>query len=87
MEDTPLPPTLITDYERGKLRLYDEIIVKFSEALSVSTDQLLGRDDNLLKKVQANRKTMQSLNTIEELPEHKKKAILKTLDDLIRANS
>jgi ribosome-binding protein aMBF1 (putative translation factor) len=34
--------TLISDYERGKLRLHDKVLRKFAMALEVSTDEILG---------------------------------------------
>jgi transcriptional regulator with XRE-family HTH domain len=33
---------LISDYERGKIRLYDEMLARFAVALEVTTDELLG---------------------------------------------
>ncbi|MBN1615827.1 MAG: helix-turn-helix transcriptional regulator [Spirochaetales bacterium] len=79
--------TLVTDYERGKLRLYDELIIKLADALNVSTDELLGIQSTEIEGFKANRRVMQRMRTIDQLPEYKKKVILKTLDDLIRANS
>ena len=36
---------LISDYERGRRRLYDEMVARFAIALEVSTDYLLGLTD------------------------------------------
>ena len=79
--------TLISDYERGKLRLYDELIVKLAEAFQISTDEILGIENTQNEKHDPPRRIMKRLWEIEALPETKRKAILKTLDDLIRANS
>lgn len=40
-EKTGLIQALISDYERGKLRLNADMILRFSSALEVSTDDLL----------------------------------------------
>jgi transcriptional regulator with XRE-family HTH domain len=38
---TGLIQALISDYERGKLRLNSEMILRFATALEISTDELL----------------------------------------------
>ena len=38
--------TVVSDYERGALRLHGELILKLAEILSVSADELLGRETN-----------------------------------------
>jgi hypothetical protein len=77
----------ITDYETGRARMNDEMVVRFALALKVSTDQLLGLKDfddtNAIPSLRITRR----LRELDQLPEQKRKAILKTLDDLIRANS
>ncbi len=40
-EKTGLVQTLVSDYERGKLRLNADMILRFATALEVSTDDLL----------------------------------------------
>lgn len=77
--------SLITDYERGKLRLFDEVIVKLAEAFETTTDDVLGYKTQK-EPIETNVRIMKRFRKIETLPEMKKKAILKTLDDLIRAN-
>jgi hypothetical protein len=77
----------ITDYETGRTRMNDEMVVRFALALNVSTDQLLGiKDIDDIQAIPSLRITRR-LRDLEQLPEQKRKAILKTLDDLIRANS
>lgn len=77
----------ITDYETGRTRMNDEMLARFALVLDVSSDQLLGlKDIDALDAVPSLRITRR-LRELEQLPEPKRKAILKTLDDLIRANS
>jgi transcriptional regulator with XRE-family HTH domain len=77
----------IADYETGKVRMNDEMVVRFAITLKVSADELLGlKNQDLGTEAPALRITKR-LREIQELPESKRKAILKTLDDLIKANS
>lgn len=86
-EKIGIASTLISDYERGKLRLYDELIIKMAEVFQISTDQVLGYNIPTEEEKPPSRRIMKRLRDIENLPDPKKKAILKTLDDLIKANS
>jgi transcriptional regulator with XRE-family HTH domain len=36
---------MVSDYELGRVKLYDEMVVRFAIALGVSTDYLLGLKD------------------------------------------
>ena len=78
--------SIIADYERGKLRLYDKIIIELTNILKISSDELLGIKNNT-ENYEPSLRLMRRFIKIEKLPENKKKAILKTIDDLIRANS
>jgi transcriptional regulator with XRE-family HTH domain len=40
-ERTAIVQTVLSDYERGKLRLNADMIVRFAQALEVTTDELL----------------------------------------------
>jgi len=77
---------LVTDYETGRLRMYDEMIIRFALALDVNTDVLLGLNKKDTLKSFPGLRVMKRMKEIEKLPEAKRKAILKTVDDLIRAN-
>ena len=78
--------SIIADYERGKLRLNDKIIIELTNILKISSDELLGIKNNN-KNYEPSLRLMRRFIKIEKLPENKKKSILKTIDDLIRANS
>ena len=80
--------SLVSDYERGRLKINDEMIVRFSLALSVTTDELLGlREMETGENGHISLRVARRMKQIDELPEGRKKAILRTFDDLIRANS
>jgi len=77
---------LVSNYETGYVRLHDEMVARFALVLNVSTDELLGLKnfrtiDNSMSLRMARR-----IKEIESLPEKRKKAILHTIDDLIKAN-
>lgn len=77
---------LEASYESGRIRLYDDMVARFALALGISADALLGLDETSLQDVPSVRFTKR-LMELEKLPEPKKKALISTLDDLIRANN
>ncbi|MBN2617539.1 MAG: helix-turn-helix transcriptional regulator [Spirochaetales bacterium] len=76
----------LADYERGRSRIYDEMIIRIAMALNITTDQLLGFEKNIEFFENINLKYTKRIKEIENLPEYSRKNILKTLDDLIKAN-
>lgn len=77
---------LEASYESGRIRLYDDMVARFALALGISADTLLGIDEATPQDVPSVRFTKR-LKELEKLPEPKKKALISTLDDLIRANN
>ncbi|OVE75997.1 hypothetical protein BVX97_02650 [bacterium E08(2017)] len=82
-EKTGLKQNLVSDYERSKLRLNADVIIRFCKALNISADELLGLksprntspiDPLLLKR----------LKRIEQLPPSQKSALLKTIDTFLK---
>jgi transcriptional regulator with XRE-family HTH domain len=79
---------LVASYERERVRLYDEMVARFALALGVSADEILGLDQSGSTDTKhTSLRVTRRLRELDQLPEQKRKAILKTLDDLIRANS
>ena len=78
---------LVTDYETGRTHMNDEMVVRFSLALKISTDQLLGIKRDQFEKSNLPLRYARRIRDIEKLPEIKRRMILKIIDDLIRANS
>jgi len=76
----------ISDYELDRVRPNDEVILRLVLALGVSSDDLLGLTDLKMNDT-PNLRFTRRVRELDQLPENKKKIILKTLDDLIRANS
>jgi transcriptional regulator with XRE-family HTH domain len=78
--------TMVTDYECGQVRLYDEILARLALVLECSADMILGLKPVSKIDSSPQLKFTRRIKELEQLPEIKQKAILKTLDDLIRAN-
>lgn len=74
---------LISDYERGKLRMNAGVVVALAKALKVSSDELLG-----LKKTRQNghfdRRFVRRLRKMSKLPRRDKEALLSMIDAFIR---
>ncbi len=78
---------LISEYETGRVRIYDEMIARIAMALNFSTDILHGLEkQEINSEANINLRYTKRIKEIEKLPEHKKRAVLKTLDDSIKAN-
>jgi len=73
---------VISDYERGKLRLSAEMALRFATALDIPIQELL--QTNKLVPVDAapkpSRRLLRRLERIEHLPRRKQEALLTTID-------
>jgi transcriptional regulator with XRE-family HTH domain len=76
-----LTQTLVSDYERGKLRLNAEMLTRFALALEVTSDEILGidRKDKARAKPQA-RRILRRLQALEKLPKRDQETVLRTID-------
>jgi transcriptional regulator with XRE-family HTH domain len=86
-EGTGLIQELVSSYERGKLRLNADMILRFSEILSVSADELLrgSKKEPASTKRQPSIKLIRRMEQIEELPPYQQRALLMTIDNFITA--
>ena len=81
-EKTGLIQTLISDYERGKLRLNADMILRFATALEVSTDELL-QPAGPRPTRKPSRKVLRRLELIESLPARQQTTLLRTIDTFL----
>jgi len=80
-ERTGLIQVLISDYERGKLRLTAEMAIRFVDVLGVSTDELLrGKKRATPPSRQPSRKLLRRMEQIDNLPGHRQRALLAAID-------
>jgi transcriptional regulator with XRE-family HTH domain len=63
---------LVTDYERGKVRLFDEMLSRFALTPKVTADALLGLKNIDYLEPSPSLRVMKRLQEIEKLPEIKK---------------
>ncbi len=84
-ERTGLVQTLVSDYERGKLRLNADMILRFTTALDVSTDELLQPTSGPKPARKSSRRVLQRLERIEALPAHVQTTVLKSLDLMLNS--
>jgi transcriptional regulator with XRE-family HTH domain len=86
-EKVGLSREAIAAYESGRVHLLDDMIARLAVALTASADELLGLKPAPQGEASSGLRLTRRLRELDQLPEPKRKAILKTLDDLIRANS
>ena len=76
---------LVSDYERDKLRLNADMVVRFATALEITTDELLkpnGKGTPLRRKPSL--RMLRRLEKIESLPAHQQTTLLKTIDTFLK---
>jgi transcriptional regulator with XRE-family HTH domain len=83
-ERVGLIQTLISDYERDKLRLHAEMVVRLAQGLGVSADELLGLKNGSGHGRRPKRRVLRRVEQIEQLPEPQQRALLKTIDAYVR---
>jgi transcriptional regulator with XRE-family HTH domain len=85
-EKLSLAQPVVSDYERGELRLHGELIVKLTHILGVSAEELLG-----LEKTKGNgasiknRRLARRLQEIDRLPRRDQQALLRTIDRFLES--
>jgi transcriptional regulator with XRE-family HTH domain len=79
---TGLIQALISDYERDKLRLNAEMILRFAAALEVTTDDLL-QPGGPKPARKPSRRVLRRLEQIETLPSPQQITLLKTIDTFL----
>ena len=78
--------TLVSDYEQEKLRLSAEMAARLAQALGVSLDELMGLKAPRMRaaKDELSLKLVRRLKGIERLPPAKQKALLSTIDSVLK---
>jgi transcriptional regulator with XRE-family HTH domain len=76
----------IASYESGRSHLMVITLLDMAAALRVSVNEILGLERKTVEMT-ITRRWSKRMNIIETLPESVKKHILRTLDDVIKANT
>ncbi len=79
-----LSQPMVSDYERGELRLHGELIIEIAKILGTSADELLGiKTDNKKNGASKNRRLSRRLQAIDQLPKRDQDALFRTIDAFI----
>jgi transcriptional regulator with XRE-family HTH domain len=87
-ERTGLIQVVVSDYERGRLRLPADMAVRFAEVMGVTVDELLQprKKSGAAKTAkQPSLKLVRRMEQIESLPIYQQRALLTTIDTFIAA--
>lgn len=76
--------TLVSDYEIGRLHLSDDMIIRFSLALEISSDKILGLSKLIKESPSTNLKLTKRLKVIEDLSPADQKKVLQNMDLIIQ---
>jgi len=71
---------IVSDYERGELRLHGELLLQLAQILDVSVDEILGLGEAKRPARAANRRFLRRLQEIDKLPRRDQEALLRTID-------
>ena len=82
-EQLGISQPIISDYERGELRLHGELILKLAEILDCSTDELLGRRERKATAGSGNRRLLRMAQKFKLLPKRDQEALLRMIDALL----
>jgi transcriptional regulator with XRE-family HTH domain len=77
----------ISSYESGRLRPHPQMLLKLSEILELSVDQLLGRETTTKAAIDArvDRRFLRRLRLVKTLPKRDQDALLRTIDAFLAA--
>jgi transcriptional regulator with XRE-family HTH domain len=74
-------------YEAGRNHLMDTTLLDIAAVLRVSPNEILGLERRVAETPAISRRLAKRVAVIESLPESVRKHILRTLDDVIKANT
>jgi transcriptional regulator with XRE-family HTH domain len=75
-----MPQALLSDYERGRLRIHGGLIAALAHALRVSSDEILGLRPPKQNGISYDRRLLRRLEQIQRLPRGERQALVKTID-------
>lgn len=75
----------IAAYETGRVRLMDDIIIRFATSLKITTDEILGIKEPIDTVPTLSLRLVKRLQKIENLPPNQQKVLLKNIDMFLKA--
>ena len=79
-EALAIPQALVSEYERGNVRLHGAIVAAFAKLFAASADEILGLKPPKTNGSFKDRRFFRRLERIEKLPRRSKQVLLKTID-------
>ena len=81
--------SLVSDYERGRIRPYPEMLARFSLSLEVSIDEIVGLQRPKAKPDASpvSRRFLRRIQQIDKLPKRDQEALLRTIDAFLRGRA
>jgi len=79
-EELGINQSLISEYEKGSVRLHAPLVAGFAKALHVSADEILSLKAVRTNGTHKNRRFVRRLRHIEQLPPTQQDTVLKLLD-------
>jgi transcriptional regulator with XRE-family HTH domain len=76
--------TLVSEYERGTVRIHGALLAAFAKILEVSADELLCLSKPKQNGAVHDRRVLRVVREIEALPRRDKDALLKTINNFLR---
>ncbi len=83
-ERVGLNQPLISQYERGDVRLHGALVARLAKALGASADEVLGLQRTHNEAPSKDRRFIHRLRQIERLPDRSKQVLLKTIDTFLK---
>jgi len=77
---------LISDYERDRIRMHAEMIVRFAKILGICSDELLGlkQGKNGSSTPKVSRRVLRRVEQIDKLAANDQRALLRTIDAFLQ---
>ena len=83
-EKLGLTQSLVSSYERGTRRLYVDLMVDMAEAFGITPNELLGVGTSGKASKSLSVHVFKRMNKIQELPKHRQKMLLGTIDFFLK---
>lgn len=74
---------LVSQYERGEIRLQATLVAAFAKLLRVSSDEILGLKETKDNGLVTDRRILRRLQKMEDLSRRDKQALLRTIDGFL----
>jgi transcriptional regulator with XRE-family HTH domain len=75
---------LVSEYERGVVRLHGALVAGFAKVLKASADEILGLAKSKSNGAMKDRKLLRLFQQIHDLPRREKDALVKTISNYLR---